>query len=312
MNQPIFQISLPGRFSENFGEPIAGIFKLIETLVSNGPHYDYILDYGDAKFTNPLFTIAIPLIAKMLSRDGYNISVLSNFKKTGVHDYMQLLKFPDGVNPEAITDVKYDYFLKQYSSKTYIPLINFPTSESANITLIRDEFLSAINSIIKEQTHISGNMRTAIMYLIDEAVNNIIHHSNDERGYILAQVYHGNGYMEIVIADIGRTLLQSYESSGRHKNVNSHLLALTAALNGKSTKSNNIDRGFGISTSKKMLTEGLNGKYFIYSGNVFNIHTSERNDIITLPLSTFWQGVYVAMRIPLVAKIGFNPSDYYE
>jgi hypothetical protein len=155
-------------------------------------------------------------------------------------------------------------------------------------------------------------MRTAIMYLIDEAINNIIHHSNDDRGYILAQVYHGNGYMEIGITDIGRTLLQSYESSGRHEAVTSHLLALTAALGGKSTKSNNVDRGFGISTSKKMLTEGLNGKYFIYSGNVFNIHTSERNDIIELPLSSFWQGVYLAMRIPLVAKPGFNLAEYYE
>jgi len=162
------------------------------------------------------------------------------------------------------------------------------------------------------QTKINGSMRTAIMYLIDEAINNIIHHSNDDKGYILAQVYRANGYMEIAIADIGRTLLQSYESSGRHGNVNSHLLALTSALNGKSTKSNNVDRGFGISTSKKMLTEGLNEKYFIYSGNVFNIHTSERNDIITLPLSTFWQEVYVSMRIPLVAKPGFNPADYYE
>jgi len=60
MSQPSFQIQLP----ENFGEPMAGIFKLIETLVSNGKQYDYILDYSNAKFTNPLFTIAIPLIAK--------------------------------------------------------------------------------------------------------------------------------------------------------------------------------------------------------------------------------------------------------
>ncbi len=56
MNQPIFKISLPERFSENFGEPMAEIFKLIEILVSNGKQYDYILDYCGAKFTNPLFT----------------------------------------------------------------------------------------------------------------------------------------------------------------------------------------------------------------------------------------------------------------
>ena len=250
----------------------------------------------------------------MFERDGFNIEIVSNFKKPSVNQYMELLKFPNGINTESIIDEKYDYFFKQYSYKTYIPLINFPSSEQADLSIIRDDFLSAINTIIREQTQIKGGMRTAIMYLIDEAVSNIIHHSKDDRGYILAQVYRVNGYMEIGLADIGRTLLQSYESSEneKYKNINSHLLALTAALDGKSTKSNNVDRGFGISTSKKMLTEGLNGKYFIYSGNVFNIHTSERNDIIELSPSTFWQGVYLAMRIPLVAKPEFIPSDYYE
>jgi len=68
MSQPSFQIQLPEKFSENFGEPIAGIFKLIETLVSNGKQ----------------------------------------------NDYMQLLKFPDGINPESIVDLKYDNFFKQY------------------------------------------------------------------------------------------------------------------------------------------------------------------------------------------------------
>ena len=114
MSQPSFQIQLPEKFSENFGEPIAGIFKLIETLVSNGKQYDYILDYSNAKFTNPLFTIAITLIAKMFTNNGYNISILSNFKKVNVNDYMQLLKFPDGINPESIVDLKYDNFFKQY------------------------------------------------------------------------------------------------------------------------------------------------------------------------------------------------------
>lgn len=87
---------------------------------------------------------------------------------------------------------------------------------------------------------------------------------------------------------------------------------MEAALAGKSTKSNNIDRGFGISTSKKMLTEGLNGKYFMMSGNVLNIHTSEINNVVELPETILWQGVYVCLRIPVVPKAGFNPSDYYE
>jgi len=82
MNQPTFLITLPERFSENFGEPMAEIFKLIEILVTNGKQFDYVLDYSNAKFTNPLFTIAIPLIAKMFTNNGYDISIMSEFKKS--------------------------------------------------------------------------------------------------------------------------------------------------------------------------------------------------------------------------------------
>ena len=61
-----------------------------------------------------------------------------------------------------------------------------------------------------------------------------------------------------------------------------------------------------------MLTEGLNGKYFLFSANVFNINTALQNDVVLLPEHIFWHGVYLAMRIPLIAKEGFNPSVYYE
>lgn len=98
---------------------------------------------------------------------------------------------------------------------------------------------------------------------------------------------------------------------GRYnKVVLSHNDAMKAALEGKSTKSETIDRGFGISTSKDMLISGLNGKYFLWSGNVLNIHNAEINDIVNLPQSINWQGVYLCLRIPVVPKQGFNPYDY--
>lgn len=49
-------------------------------------------------------------------------------------------------------------------------------------------------------------MATALMYLIDEAVNNVLHHAHDDKGYLLAQFYQSKGYIDIVIADIGRIL----------------------------------------------------------------------------------------------------------
>ena len=312
MSKPIQHIPLPERFPENFGSPLKGLLSLIFDIHEFGNSHKIVLDYSNAAFTNPLYTLSLPLLVKMFERKGIEIILESEFKQPNVSSYMSLLQFPEGVCPEQIPNQGYEKYLEGYKHKTYIPILNFPTAENEHTNKIRDNFLSAINSIITHQANLDSIMRSAIMYLIDEGINNIIHHAQDERGYILAQVYPSNGYMEICIADIGRTLLQSYEQSGRHNEIHTHLEAMSAALNGRSTKSDNVDRGFGISTSKKMLTEGLNGKYFLFSGNVFNIHTSEINDITELPPEIFWQRAYLAMRIPLVAKAGFNPSSYYE
>ena len=116
-----------------------------------------------------------------------------------------------------------------------------------------------------------------------------------------------------MIADIGKTLLESYQTSEKHRgDVLTENQAMEAALAGKSTKSTNVDRGFGISTSKEMLTSGLNGKYFLWSGNVFNIHTSEINNVVNIPNEIRWQGVYLCLRIPVIPKPGFNLYDFVE
>ena len=303
-------MKLPVRFSDNFGEPLRALFQLLADINTDTDSKGILLDYSDALFTNPFFTLALPLVVKINERKGKNIQFENGFKNPGTSDYMGYIAFPDGICPEKIADFELENYFDQYKLKTYIPILDFPADERG--TEIRDKTLSVINAILTQQIGLKGVMRTAVMYLIDEAVNNIIHHSKDARGYIFAQYYRSKGYMDICIADIGNTLLDSYSSSGRHDYIINHKDAMEAALHGKSTKSNNLDRGFGISTSKKMLTEGLNGKYFLFSANTFNIHTATQNDVVILPKNSYWQGVYVAMRIPTVAKEGFNPAEYYE
>ena len=305
-------IELPERISDNFGDPIQKIFNLISELSSCHLEEEVVLNYNSAKFTHPFYSVSIPLLVKMYSRKGYKIRLQDNFTNLSVRNYMSTVKFPTGLEPSIfnknITDV-----LNQYQNKTYIPIITFPTGAEEDIVDIRDNFLSAINTLLVHICGIKSQMVTALMYLIDEAVNNVLHHSKDECGYLFAQYYKSKGYVDLVVADIGQTILETYANFDKYKEeITDHGLAMEAALAGKSTKSLDVDRGFGISTSKELLTKGLNGTYFIYSGNVFNIHNSEINTITKLSEPIFWQGVYVCFRIPVVSPFGFNPSNYYE
>lgn len=301
---------LPNSFSDNFGDPIQKVFNLVNDINSISADELIILNYDNARFTHPFFSMAIPLIIKQNERIGRVVELQHNFSRQVIKEYMKHINFPKGIDPGILPQGRFPEYLATFRTKTYLPIINFPTGDGYEITQVRDHFLSAINQLLMEICGLKAHMTTALMYLIDEAVNNVLHHAHDDKGYLLAQFYQSKGYIDIVIADIGRTLLESYQSLERYKMILSNKDAMEAALAGKSTKSGNVDRGFGISTSKDMLTKGLNGKYFLWSGNVINIHTSERNEVVDLSETINWQGVYLCLRIPIVSKQGFNPYDY--
>lgn len=306
-------ISLPERFSDNFGEPISQLFRLMERLERSLPKgQQVLLDYHTARFTHPFYTLAIPLLIRQHEQRGFVLGVSEGFDHVPVAEYMECLAFPGGVCPEAINGGDYKSYFERFRAKTYLPIVNFPASQDTTTDRVRDDFLSCLNHIIAVQGNLNPTLRSAVMYLLDEAISNVIHHAHDDRGFLLAQFFPSKGYMDVCIGDTGRTLLGSYQNSDRHREISNDREAMAAALVGKSTKSGNVDRGFGISTSKRMLTQGLNGKYFLFSGNACNIHTVERNEIVDLPASVHWQGVYLAMRIPMVAPGSFNYLDYLE
>ncbi|MXV50342.1 hypothetical protein GS399_05105 [Pedobacter sp. HMF7647] len=306
-------IKLPSRFSDNFGHPIQSLFSLLEQVQSASGCKEIELNYREAKFTHPFYTLALPLIKKQYGRSGQSLVINDDFIDASTSEYMNCLSFPNGIDPLDLSDSSFEKFMEKFQNKTYIPIITFPAGDGNEVSAIRDQFLSAINRLLVRISQIKNPEMGALMYLLDEAINNILHHSYDDCGYLLAQYYPSKGYIDIAIADIGRTLLESYQNFDKYKNqINTHLEAMKAALSGQSTKGGNVDRGFGISTSKEVLTKGLNGKYFIWSGNVFNIHNSELNNVIELPQTIYWQGVYLCLRIPVVAKAGFNLYNYTD
>lgn len=304
-------LPLPKQFDDAFGAPLNHVFRLIDWMSRQAWDEPIELDYSGCVFAHPFYSIAVPLVIQQFQRKGcQSITLNTDFGKAGVNEYMTYIRFPEGIDPlNTANPMRY---LEQYAGRSYIPLICFPVGEGPDVTNIRDHFLSAVNGLLTTITGATGVLRQALMYIIDETVNNVLHHSDDERGYLLAQYYPTKGYLDLVIADIGNTVLQTYQKLDKYSHIDTHKLAMEAAMAGKSTKSLDVDRGFGISTSKKMLTKGLHGKYFLYSGHVYNIHTEEQNVVTALPEHVFWQGAYACMRIPKNVPKGFNPADYYE
>ena len=302
-------IIIQHRFSDNFGEPLNYLFGLLIQINETKPT-EVRFDFSESKFISPFVIGGVIAISNSLKRQGKKIEFIFN-KNISVPSYFDAIHFPEGYNFDGMTSVEMNSKLEEYHLKTFIPLVLFPTTANNVESILRENVLSAISTILRKQLKFTGNLLQAIYYLIDELTNNIADHSGSERGILFAQFYPTKNYMDVCIADFGKGIKQTYIDSGK-ANPNSHEEAIEFAIKGKSTKNQAVSRGFGISTSRKMLTEGLKGKFFLYSGNAMFYQNFEKQGIIALPENACFQGCIVALRIPIIPNNNFDFYKYTE
>ncbi len=300
----IVEIKIPNRFSDNFGEPLNYLLGTLVKINEENPN-EVTFNFSESRFVSPFIIGGITAIAGWLRHEGKVVNYLSNANSSG---YFEAIHFPSGYHFDGLTSEQMNVKLEGYNSKTFIPLVLFHTGASNAESTLRENVLSAVNSILRKQLKLSGSILEAVYYLIDELTNNVADHSRCEKGILFAQFYPTKNYMDVCIADFGKGIKQTYLDSGK-ANPNSDEEAIELAVKGKSTKDQAVSRGFGISTSRVMLTEGLKGKFFICSGNAIFYQNSEKQEIIALPQEAHYQGCIVALRIPILPNTQF---DFYK
>lgn len=121
-------------------------------------------------------------------------------------------------------------------------------------------------------------------------------------------------HIDLVLADDGITVLGSYVKAQKFLDeINGNdAEALRLANEGKSTKNlpNAENRGYGISSSKEMLSDGLHGSFFMLSGGAFHRHDSSGSVFVKLPNSIYWDGTIILMRIPVKVPLDFDYNKY--
>lgn len=304
-------IQIPERIHDNFGDGINRFFRLVRKVRALPEEEEVTLDMRQCRFLTPFFLLPLFLFVRK-ERQRRIVNILMQENEYSCASYLRHICFETGLKPEIYQHADYSRLMEEYGRKTYIPIIDFPADRRANNTDMRDQFLSTINNLLTQQVALGGNFKTGIMYLIDETINNVVDHSQEERGFIFAQYFRTNGYIDICVGDGGIGILGSYQQAGR-SDIATDRDAVIKAANGVSTKNRPEaeGRGFGISTSLNMLVNGLRGKYFLLSGTAFLIKTLATEEVVTVPDSLHWPGTIVALRVPYVSNIDFNAADYY-
>lgn len=260
---------------------------------------DIIIDFSGVQFLPPFISVFFSAF----------IENFNYIKATGISpdSYHSNIQFPHGLKHDLIPN--WNERIKVFEKKQFLPLINFNNSKSEKLSNERDFVIAQSCNIVKNVAKIPLNIYTGMSYLISEITDNIVEHSNRERGWISFQYYPSQGFIDFCIADSGIGILGSYQNYQGNKDfskVKTHLDALNYAILGESTKHLN-ERGFGVHTSRELLIKGLNGTFLMLSGNAFlhNYNLIERE--------VFIPGTLIVLRIPCTKfDKNFNYNNFVE
>jgi len=285
------------------GSSFNDLFKVIAEM-EGAEDEEIIWDFSNVRLLNPFFLLPLWLYKQSCGKTITYCNMSSS-----LDNYLGVIHFENGFDTEKCDDLESS--LNSYRFKRYIPITIFPSG------MDKVEFKSKVESIVgkilKNQLKLKGDLFEAVTYLISEACDNITEHSHSDFGYIFAQYYKDKEYIDICIADRGITVLGSYTNLGMEE-IKTDVDALKNACVGVSTKNlaEAENRGYGIITSKEMLTVGLNGGYFLFSGGAFYRKTQNGESYVSLPENIRWDGTIVLLRIPYSQNLEFKYLNYLE
>lgn len=272
---------------DDFEATIKSLFELLQTFGSQSKDdKDIQLDLSELQWIHHFLIVPLAAFIDFLRFNGYTIQIIFP-NSTDISSYLATLRFEQGLAPRV--DHDWMQILAYYRNKRYIPIVKFPIA--TQFETLRDSTISQVNHILNEQLQLAGDFKNAVIYLIDESINNIVQHSNTDNGWISAQYYPKKQYLDLTIVDTGISILGSFKNH-RMTDFLTDAEAIWAAVNGLSTKTEDDNRGFGMRTSRRMLVEGLKGFYCIFSGHGLLLNKR----LYQIPV--FWPGTFVCMRIP--------------
>ncbi|MFN8265052.1 MAG: hypothetical protein U0T11_03210 [Chitinophagaceae bacterium] len=303
------ELIIPERTHQEFGHSISKLLQLLSALQIN-KNKKVTLNFSQARMLNPFFLGGLACVINYEERQGrfFDFNYGLNYS---LQSYLSLIRFPSCHAPEIEKADDFIYSLEKFTQKTYTPIICFPTGDSNTISEIREKVLGAVGSIIRQQLGFTETKLMPISYMIDELTHNVNDHSEAAGGYIFIQYYPSSNYLDLCICDNGVGILSSYNKTNKFNPVN-ETEAVAFAINGRSTKNRPESKGFGICTSRNMLVNGLNGCFYLMTGNSAYMQTIDYKGIINLPDNFYFQGTFVALRIPTLIPADFNIYSYVE
>lgn len=279
---------------------------MFRIIVSCEDDNEITFNFHNATFFHPFFIAPLAIYCDFCGKNFTNANLNRHLR-----DYLDVISFNE---PKIIRSVEnVDNLIATYRMRTYTPVCKFPIGMPEPE---KDQIVSRIQDLVEIQSQVKGRAKDPLTYMFSELIANIGEHSCSEYGYIYSQYLPREGCVNLCIADNGINILGSYLKTGKYtdKIQDNPAKALQLAIDGYSTKDlpNTENRGYGISSSIKMLVEGMHGSFFILSGNAFYRHDGDGKIIVRLPDRIAWNGTIILLKIPTTLPVDFDYYRYIE
>ncbi len=242
-------------------------------------------DFSKINWIEPILLLPISAYIDKNNSDYKNIS-------SNISDYLKTVRFPNGIdNKNSFKRIS------RLLNKTYTPIIKLKNDNIEDREDFKNLFFQKLFQFLPKKQE--GN-RNSYLLPLSELITNIFEHSGEDFGYTLLQYYPNKKVLEICIVDTGKGFSKNYKD---HQNIDlSDIDSIKEVFKGNSTKGE--ERGYGLRTSKELVTKGMLGEFVLISGEAFYFANSKMETISQFPIN--WEGVVISYRIPLPeSKIDF-------
>ncbi len=168
------------------------------------------------------------------------------------------------------------------------------------------EILTQISSVHDEGKEYGG--KTAFNYLLGEILDNVYTHSKFEHAWAVVFRDEVAKEVEICFLDDGVTIPGNFAK--HNVSFTDEANAVRKAATGTSTK-NDVERGYGLPTTLKIVTKGLGGEALILSRAGGLGINGEKSTLYRLGGPYSLSGTIVSFRFPFTIKT-LNIYDYVE
>lgn len=263
-----------------------------------------VWDFQNRTFFHPFFIAPLSIYKQMNGK-----TIICKNISDACKSYFEKVSFENMMYIDKDTDLK--DALQGFDDKTYTPICCFDMCGEHV-----DSLQTVLQNIIEKQSKMDKKLKTPLSYFLGELICNISQHAKSEVGYVFSQYLPKEKAITLCIADRGITIYGSYLRTQKYLDEigDDEAVALKKANEGYSTKNlpNPEDRGYGISSTKDMLVNGLGGAFFMFSGGAFHRHSREYCDFTNLPKAFNWPGTIILMRIPIEVEEGFDYNNYIQ